>query len=186
MSEPGREAFEAMFLEHADAVLAYARRRTDPDTAQEVVADAFAVAWRRLDDVPEPALPWLLGIARRSLANARRASSRQQALALRLVHEPAGVMEDPMSEVDANLSARAALDRLSPAEREAIELLAWEGLTPAEAATVLGCSRGAVAVRVHRARRHLRRLASEDFEPRATAPATTPLPADPPRRQEAT
>ena len=90
-----------------------------------------------------------------------------------------------MSEVDAQLSARAALARLSPAEREAIELLAWEGLTPAEAATVLGCSRGVVAVRVHRARRHLRRLASADFEPR-TPPATSPLPADPPRRQEAT
>jgi RNA polymerase sigma-70 factor (ECF subfamily) len=91
-----------------------------------------------------------------------------------------------MSEVDAQLSARTALALLSPAEREAIELLAWEGLTPAEAATVLGCSRGVVAVRLHRARRHLRRLASVDFEPRGTAPATSPLPADPPRRQEAT
>jgi RNA polymerase sigma-70 factor (ECF subfamily) len=186
MGEAAREEFEAMFLEHADAVLAYARRRTDPDTAQEIVAEAFTVAWRRLDDVPEPALPWLLGVARRSLANARRASSRQHALALRLVHEPAGATEDPMSEVDAQVSARAALARLSSPEREAIELLAWEGLSPAEAATVVGCSRGAFAVRVHRARRHLRRLASEALEPSGSAPAATPLPADQPRRQEAT
>jgi RNA polymerase sigma-70 factor (ECF subfamily) len=186
VGEAGRREFEAMFLEHADAVLAYARRRTDPDTAKEVVAEAFTVAWRRLADVPDPALPWLFGVARRSLANARRASSRQEALALRLVHEPAGAKEDAMSEVDARLSARAALDRLSPAEREAIELLAWEGLTPAEAATALGCSRGVVAVRVHRARRHLRQLTSADLEPHEAFTTAASGRAEPTRRQEAT
>jgi len=53
--------FEALFRENADTVLAYATRRSDPDTAQEIVAETFAVAWRRLDVVPDPALPWLLG-----------------------------------------------------------------------------------------------------------------------------
>src|SRR2546423_158376 len=48
---PGR--FEALFHQHADAVLAYAIRRSDADTAEEVVAETFAVAWRRLDVVPD-------------------------------------------------------------------------------------------------------------------------------------
>jgi RNA polymerase sigma-70 factor (ECF subfamily) len=161
---PGR--FEALFHDHADAVLAYARRRTDRDTAEEIVGETFTVAWRRLGEVPDPALPWLLGVARRALANSRRSSSRQRTLALRLVHQPQHGAEDPTGEIDASLSARLALQRLSPAEREAIELLAWEGLSSAEAAEVLGCSRSVFAVRVHRARRHLRQTMSSAFEPK--------------------
>ncbi|MEO8293126.1 MAG: hypothetical protein ABI635_08290 [Actinomycetota bacterium] len=64
---PNLGRFETLFLDHADAVLAYAARRSDPDTAQEVVADTFVVAWRRMAAVPDPALLWLLGVARRVL-----------------------------------------------------------------------------------------------------------------------
>lgn len=162
-SELGR--FEALFHAHADAVLAYALRRSDPDTAQDVVSETFSVAWRRFSDIPDPALPWLLGVARRVLANSRRSSSRRHALALRLVQEPALASGDATGEVDAKLSARAALELLSPAEREAIELLAWDGLSPGEAADVLGCSRGVFALRVHRARRRLRRHLTAALEP---------------------
>ncbi len=169
-SEPGR--LEALFHAHADAVLAYALRRGDPDTAQEVVSETFTVAWRRLSDIPDPALPWLLGVARRVLANSRRSSSRQNAIALRLVQEPALAAGDAVGDVDARLSARAALELLSPAEREAIELLAWDGLSPGEAADALGCSRGVFALRVHRARRRLRRHLTAAFE--LAEPASEP------------
>jgi RNA polymerase sigma-70 factor (ECF subfamily) len=67
---------ERLFHDHADTVLAYALRRSDPDTAQEVVSETFTVAWRRLSDIPDPPLPWLLGVARRVLGNHQRASSR--------------------------------------------------------------------------------------------------------------
>lgn len=156
-----RALFEALFHRYADSVLAYALRRSDPDTAQEVVAETFAVAWRRLADVPEPALPWLLAVARRVLANSRRSSSRRAALTFRLVEQPGATGADPAGEVDARLTIRAALDQLSPAEREAIELLAWEGLTSAEAAEVLGCSRRVFALRIHRGRRRLRRCLAD-------------------------
>lgn len=150
------QRLEALFRDHADAVLAYAARRTDADAAQEIVADTFLVAWRRLSDVPDPPLPWLLGVARRILANERRSFRRGQALKLRLVREPRIGTHAPTDEVDERLSAQAALRLLPPREREAIELLAWEGLTTAEAAEVLGCSRRVLAVRVYRARRRLR------------------------------
>lgn len=115
--------FEALFRQNADTVLAYAARRSDLDTAQEVVAETFAVAWRRLDVVPDPALPWLLGVARKVLANERRSRSRAEALTLRLGRESVASSDDPADVVDARLSAQAALDRLLPAEREVLELL---------------------------------------------------------------
>ena len=171
-----------MFHSNADAVLAYALRRSDPDTGQEVVAETFAVAWRRLGDVPDPALPWLLGVARRVLANSRRSSFRQQAVALRLVEEPTGGADDPTGEIDARLTVRAALELLPNAQREAMELVAWEGLSREEAAEVLGCSRGVLAVRVHRARRRLRHHLSDALTPGESpsgTPADTPAEARP-------
>lgn len=166
--------FEILFHEHADAVLAYALRRSDPEIAQEVVSETFAVAWRRLGDIPDPALPWLLGVARRVLANSRRSTSRQRALALRLAQEPADAAYDSIGEVDTRLSARAALALLPPTQREAIELVAWEGLSSAEAAELLACPRGVFAVRLHRARRRLQRHLSDPPEGKSPVP-TTPI-----------
>jgi RNA polymerase sigma-70 factor (ECF subfamily) len=165
-----RRRFEALFHRYADAVRAYALRRTDPDTAQEIVAETFAVAWRRRVTVPDPALPWLLGVARRVLANERRSQGRAAALQVRLVREPASSADDPAGEVDARLSTQAALERLERDEREVLELLAWEGLSVAQAAEVVGCSRASITVRVGRARRRLHRLLDE---PVPTPPAST-------------
>lgn len=137
-------------------MFAYARRRANAADADEVVSETFLVAWRRLDDIPDPALPWLLGVARRSLANLRRGEARRSALRQRLgsVRTTA-----PIDDIDPSTSSavRRALDALSPGEREALTLLAWEGLTPDEVATVLGCTRAAVYLRVHRARRRFAR-----------------------------
>lgn len=149
--------FEALFREHAEVVLAYAMRRIDPEAAKDVVAETFTIAWRRFVDVPAAARPWLLAVARRVLANQHRSSNRARALTLQLVQEWGPATADPAGELDTALSALPALAQLPPSEREALQLLAWEGLTPSEAASVLGCSRGAFAVRVHRARRKMRR-----------------------------
>jgi len=147
--------FSELFSSHAPSVFAYARRRTSRAAAEEVVSETFLVAWRRLDDVPSPPLPWLLGVARRVMANQRRGDARHAALRLRVIGsevDPPGASETAEAEAGAVL---AALAELPPAEREAITLLAWEGLTPEEASVVLGCSRAAVYLRVHRARRRL-------------------------------
>lgn len=150
------ERFERLFSTYAGRVLAYALRRIDADAAQDVTADVFAVAWRRIDSVPhEEALPWLLAVARRTLANKHRSARRQRALVDRLqLSMPAPQGPDIAASASGVLEALASLaDR----DREVLMLIAWDGLASAEAAVVLGCSPVACRIRLHRARSRLRR-----------------------------
>lgn len=143
--------FEAVFEAHHRRAFAYALRRTASEAdAEDVVAETFAVAWRRVADLPptERALPWLLGVARRVAANHRRGARRWLGLLERLRAEPQ-VIQGPAPET----RATEALARLRPDDRELLRLLAWDGLSQAEAGEVLGISANAVAIRLHRARR---------------------------------
>lgn len=144
---------EDLFRRHYRDVAAYVHRRAEPDLVEDVVAETFLVAWRRLDEVPLDARPWLLGVARKTLATQRRSSSRRRSLLARLeeVQRPA-----ESSDQSIDLGVADALMRLSERDREAITLVAWEGLTPHEAALVVGQSRVAFRVRLHRAKRRLR------------------------------
>jgi RNA polymerase sigma-70 factor, ECF subfamily len=145
------ERFDAIYREHAAAVLAYARRRAPAELADDVVAETFLVCWRRLDRVPVEPLPWLYAVARRTLANQRRALRRrhgsEQPLPITLAAAESG---------DRTLAA--ALAQLRERDRELLLLVAWEGLSLAEAAAVLGCSAVACRVRFHRARKRLAAL----------------------------
>lgn len=149
--------FERLYAQHGRAVLAYAVRRASVDDAADIVAETFLVAWRRLDDVPaEEARLWLYGVARRALANQQRSERRRQRLADRLRRELPAVLET-VPALDAHASVvETALGQLGPEDREVLRLSAWEELTPAEIATVLGVSQVAVRSRLHRARRRLR------------------------------
>ena len=49
--------FEALYREHGGAVRRYVRRRSEAQSADDVVADVFVVAWRRLGDIPDDPLP---------------------------------------------------------------------------------------------------------------------------------
>lgn len=150
--------FNRLWVDYADRVLAYALRHTDRDDAQEVVSETFLIAWRRLASVPGDPLPWLLVVARNTLANQRRSGYRRAALSAELSRltglaaaPSAGDLVTERSEV------LAALAALSPKEREALLLVAWDGLAPAAAAQVAGCTVSAFNVRLFRARRRLER-----------------------------
>jgi RNA polymerase sigma-70 factor (ECF subfamily) len=158
-SDRGR--FEALYQEHFSAVLAYALARTDRETAKEVVADTFLVAWRRFEEMPSDPRPWLFGVARKVLATHRRASLRREALAGRARQDRACRDVGPEDEVTGRRAVIGALERLRAADREALRLVAWDGLSYSEAATVLGCSRAGFAVRLHRARRRFEAALAE-------------------------
>lgn len=143
--------FDALFREHQRPVLAYAMRRTPTVAdAEDVTAETFIIAWRKMDAVPAEALPWLYAVARRVLANHRRGSGRRERLSALLRIED---VPTPMrAGEDQDGPAVAALASLSPADQELLRLVAWEELGHQEIATVLGITPNAVAIRVHRAR----------------------------------
>lgn len=166
--------FDACFRAHYAEVLAYVLRRVgERPRAEDVAAETFAVAWRRLDALPAEPLPWLLGIARRLILNDARSMRRRSRLRARLAgaRRP-GSGVDPADSVSERSAILAALGRLSEREREVLRLAAWEGLDAPRAAATLGCSRGAYAVRLHRARRRLARelAASGQFDDDGGAP----------------
>ena len=158
------ERFETLYTSQYAAVSSYVRRRVPEAEAADVIAKVFVVVWRRLDDVPPPPAdrPWLFGVARRQLAEQRRAFSRRVRLLARLGTEPArGVDDGADPRADPRHAAvRAAMARLRPGDREVLRMLLWDGCSQVEAAAVLGCSANAVELRFRRAKERLRRTLS--------------------------
>jgi RNA polymerase sigma-70 factor (ECF subfamily) len=160
-------AFRALFVAGYGAVRRYAfNRGLRSADADDLVAATFEVAWRRLTDVPtEAPIPWLLGVAHNLWRNQLRRERSYRALVARL---PAPLPEQPPDLPDIEPGAiREALATLPDDDQELLRLIAWDGLTPLEAAAVLGCSSDAVRTRLHRARD---RLAARLELPRARPP----------------
>jgi RNA polymerase sigma-70 factor (ECF subfamily) len=154
-SQPRRARFDVLFREHHRAIQAFARRRVPPELVDDIVSETFLIVWRRLDDVPELPLPWLLAVARNVVGTEWRGIARRERLWLKAQrgqienHEPG----EPESE---DGSVLAALGALRERDREALTLVAWDGLTPAQAAAVVGEPSARFRQRLHRARRRLR------------------------------
>lgn len=166
------ERFEEIFLKHHAAVVGYVRRRAPAEAVDDAVGETFLVAWRRLDHVPnEEPLPWLLAVARNVLATQRRGSRRRDALVLRLRGAEPQLYTPAPSVGDGDGRVLEALTRLSEKDREALTLIAWDGLTPQQAAGVLRETPGTFRVRLHRARQRLRRLLDEERRAAPTPPA---------------
>jgi RNA polymerase sigma-70 factor (ECF subfamily) len=172
MTDPDRrERFTALYDAFHSRVYAYVVSRAGRQAADEVVSETFLVAWRRFDDMPRPELPWLLGVARNVLHGQRRTAARRASLDGEL---RASLSEISTADVADDVADRAqmlsALAALPEADREILTLVAWHGLSPAEAAAVVGCSPAAYSVRLHRARRRLEH-ALEPRPERAIRPA---------------
>lgn len=154
VQESRRERFERVAPGLIDPLQRFLARRTDPATADDVLAETLLVCWRRIEELPEDPLPWVYGVARNCLRNAERAARRQERVAARLavVDPPAEAVPGPDQRDD---ELTAALAALRPADAELLRLWAWEQLTPAEIAAVLGITANAASIRLHRARRRL-------------------------------
>jgi RNA polymerase sigma-70 factor, ECF subfamily len=183
MSKPGErhehpiraaEQMEELFRLHYAAVVAYVRRRAPAESTDDVVAETFLIAWRRLERIPAESLPWLLAVARNVIATQRRGALRRHALHLRLRSAAVETVEQPG--VHEQGPVAAALTSLSEKDREALTLIAWDGLRPSQAAAVLGESPTTFRVRLHRAKRRVRRSLEEHRE-QIKSPATRRLEA---------
>ncbi|WP_183095032.1 RNA polymerase sigma factor [Nocardioides stalactiti] len=154
--------FRALYDGNFAAVLGYTLRRVEqPADAADVVSEVFLVAWRRYDEAPPgDGRPWLFGIARHVLSNYHRGLPRRHRLGGRLrdtlTHD---VVADPATGVVEWDRVRQVLLRLRPDDRELLMLVGWDGLTPTEAAEVLGIAAGTARMRLARARQRFRDLA---------------------------
>jgi RNA polymerase sigma-70 factor, ECF subfamily len=173
------ECFGVLFDRHGAAVRAFCARRTGSiDAADDLVSIVFLEAWRRraeVELVDGNALPWLFGIARRTIQHRWRTALRHRRALDRL--PPAPATPDHADDIAGRLdderhlvALRAALDRLRPPDRDVLVLCVWQGLTYAEAAVALGVPVGTVRSRLSRARA---RLESETSTP--TTPALRTL-----------
>ena len=157
--------FEQLYADSFDRVAAYPLARSDPALAGDALSLTFEIAWRRLADLPDDPIPWLIGCARNVLSELRRARGRRDGLLERIATgAPHLAVVDPADAVVDRAVAVTALAQLNPAELETLLLVAWDGLTTRQAAEVVGCTEGAFAVRLSRARARLV-AAVEDQQP---------------------
>lgn len=171
------DAFRALYRTHHRAVCRYLAARCPATQVEDAAAETFLIAWRRADRVPDVALPWLLNVAAKVLANQRRTVERAEAVVLRLTAvarlDAPGVDED----VERRRHQRAllgALAGLRPADRELMLLHVWDDLRPGEIAVVCKASPVVVRARLSRARRRLERSLREHLDDdAATEPAST-------------
>lgn len=151
---------------HYVDLVRYFARRGAADDADELAAEVFVIAWRKLPaDLDEPR-PWLFGVARKVLGNARRTNRRRRSLDVPLDEPSSGDARAPRvpthsGEVGIRLDLQRAWNRLAEADQEILALTAWEGLTASEAAAVLGIRRSGAAMRLSRARQRLRILLAD-------------------------
>jgi RNA polymerase sigma-70 factor, ECF subfamily len=152
--------FTRLYDQHYAAVFGYAVTRAGYRLAEEVASETFAIAWRRRDDIPEAALPWLLVVARNVARDQFRQQVKQASLAeeLRAYLSATADVADTVADREA---AIRALTALSHDDREVLTLTAWHGLSAEEAAQVLGCSRSAFFMRLHRARRRFEKAMAD-------------------------
>ncbi len=157
-----RRRLEDAFLLYAPRVFDYAHHRgCSAAEAEDLVSEVFMVLVRRFEDSPldpDEVLPWLFAVARKVLANQLRGSRRRDALVERsgevALLASDGAWDGSTPAVRAMIM-REALARLREKDREALLLVVWEGFQYDEAAVILGCSPGAVAQRISRAREAL-------------------------------
>lgn len=154
--------FERLYDRYHAQVLAYAVRRVARSEAEDACAETFLVAWRRIDEVPDAdgSLPYLYAIAARTLANRRRSSWRRRRLLSKARRAEVRDPNDPVAMVlrrDQDRSIEAAVLDLPAKYRDVVMLYAWDDLTRAQIASMMGISKSAVDQRIHRAYRRLAR-----------------------------
>ena len=162
-------AFRELYDRWADRLLAYFYRRTlDAEVAGDLLAETFAVAFerrRRFRDVGAPGGNWLYGIASKELSHWYRRQAVEQRAVRRLAIDVPALDDESIARIEAladmetyRVALAAALERMGPGERDAVQLRVVEEMDYAEIAGALRCTEAAARVRVHRGLARLNRL----------------------------
>jgi RNA polymerase sigma-70 factor (ECF subfamily) len=154
--------FTDLYRRHHRRVRDFCRRRLSPDLVDDAVAEVFLTAWRRIADVPtgDEARLWLYGVAHRVVGHQWRTTARRRRLHDRLrsvESRPMAGADDGLADDDQLRLVVDAAAGLNPTDAEVLRLVAWEQLSAAQVAIVLGIAPNAVKQRLHRAKRNLAR-----------------------------
>jgi RNA polymerase sigma-70 factor (ECF subfamily) len=168
-SEPGAadpvmtaSEFAARYDEHHLAVYRFAARRLGPETAEDVVAEAFTIAWSRIESF-DPArgqfVSWLFGIVTNVIARHHRQETRQwRAFAKVGVAGPDSFDDELASRLDADVRwphVAAILAGMSSRDRDVLLLHVWQEMSYQQVADTLDIPIGTVRSRIARARGRL-------------------------------
>lgn len=151
-----RKAFSQLVLRHERRLRAFLARAAGSALADDLAQETFLRAWRRARQFDSRGnyAAWLYRIGWRLFLDDRRRrglDSRTWAGAALLAPN---VSHDPDSSMRVDIGA--AIDRLDPVERAALQLCEGEGWTHAEAARILQTPLGTLKSVVSRAKRNLR------------------------------
>ncbi|TWD81378.1 RNA polymerase sigma-70 factor (ECF subfamily) [Kribbella amoyensis] len=179
MSNPvdDRESrFVALYQATCGDLVRFVQRRAPEAQVEDVVEEAFLVAWRRLEDVPRQASDaraWMFGIVRKTILNNQRGTRRQQALAVRLAEATTTWSPDDADLVARQVDLRRAWKQLSAVQQEALALVVIDDLSARQAAAVLGVTPVVFRLRLSRARHALRAHLGHHAAPAATTAGLT-------------
>lgn len=176
-----KEAFGALAQQHLGMLIRLAAQMTsDYEIAQELAQEAILQAYLSLRQLRDNALfrSWLYGIGInicRSYLRARKAAPLSLEDLMGGMRHHGSVLFDSSLTVEEIVEVQElhqrlldALDALTSADREAVLLFYYHDMSIREAAILLDTSPGALRVRLHKARRHLRQqlLATESANTR--------------------
>lgn len=151
------EFFDQLFSDHARSIYRYFSRRASKGDCEDLTAEVFAIAWRRVTEIPvglEEA--WLYRCAWNVLANARRRHVDVPIEELDI--EGPDIAEDIINDIE----LKQAWLALSIRDREVLRLAAWEGLNGEALALALGISVSGAGVALHRARTRFEEVLEEN------------------------
>jgi RNA polymerase sigma-70 factor, ECF subfamily len=168
-AQDGGHDFEVLYRDCYRPIFAYVARRIegDAEAVADLVAEVFVVALRKRDAIPPPPEDrlWLYGVARRVVLDHLQRHKRQATLRSLLRAQAVLAQAETDQGELSRMRVRQAFQRLKPADREVLQLVAWDGLSHGEAGLVLGCSPNAVALRLRKAKARLGRILSASVMP---------------------
>lgn len=160
------KAFSDLLDRYGPRTLRYLEGLLDPDAAQDAHQEVWLTVYRRISDLANPGgfRTWLFRISRNRAVDFLRRQRRESELLETVALEARGAPEEPSAPSTPDVlepAVRDAMDRLSPAQRDVLQLRFWEKMPYQEIALILGCPLGTVRSRIHHAKRSLRQALAE-------------------------
>jgi RNA polymerase sigma-70 factor (ECF subfamily) len=152
-------AMQVLFLRHHARVFRFGLRLLhNASLAEDLVSAVFLDVWRKANfEARSEVSTWLLAITRKKAIRMlqRRATEPLDETAVAEIEDPADTPEMATRKTETSSIIHKCLMQLSPAHREIIDLIYYQGKTVEDASTIVGIGVNTVKTRMFYARKHL-------------------------------